>query len=114
MAELLDNSIHLIITSPPYYNIKDYSLDGSQINKRTDKIQGGPGEARACLFGLFHRAILCRWGDGQDFGIDASLQETGAFGDSGGGNCPPRIGSLDGRGALPSEESGKVLASFGA
>lgn len=30
MHELPDNSVHLIVTSPPYFNIKDYSLDGYQ------------------------------------------------------------------------------------
>jgi site-specific DNA-methyltransferase (cytosine-N4-specific) len=28
MKELPDSSVHLIVTSPPYFNIKDYSLDG--------------------------------------------------------------------------------------
>ncbi len=31
MEEILDASIDLIVTSPPYYNIKDYSKDGKQI-----------------------------------------------------------------------------------
>ena len=30
MAEVPDNSVHLIVTSPPYFNVKDYSLDGRQ------------------------------------------------------------------------------------
>jgi DNA modification methylase len=30
MTELPDNSINLIVTSPPYFNIKDYSKDGHQ------------------------------------------------------------------------------------
>lgn len=30
MSEFPDNSVHLIITSPPYFNIKDYSKDGYQ------------------------------------------------------------------------------------
>ena len=33
MKEVPDNSVHLIITSPPYYNVKNYSLDGYQKNK---------------------------------------------------------------------------------
>ncbi|MCI0449113.1 MAG: site-specific DNA-methyltransferase [Chlorobi bacterium] len=44
MTELPSNSIHLIVTSPPYFNIKDYSLDGYQKNKRTDKINGQIGD----------------------------------------------------------------------
>ena len=30
MKELPDSSVNLIVTSPPYFNIKDYSLDGRQ------------------------------------------------------------------------------------
>ena len=30
MSEVPDNSIHLIVTSPPYFNIKDYSQNGTQ------------------------------------------------------------------------------------
>lgn len=30
MKEIKDNSVDLIITSPPYFNIKDYSKDGKQ------------------------------------------------------------------------------------
>ena len=36
MEEIDDNSISLIITSPPYFNIKDYSKDGKQENKHSD------------------------------------------------------------------------------
>jgi len=41
MKEVVDNSIDLIITSPPYFNIKDYSMDGHQetthsISKKED------------------------------------------------------------------------------
>lgn len=44
MSELPDNSIQLIITSPPYFNIKDYSLDGYQKNKNGEKIRGQIGD----------------------------------------------------------------------
>jgi len=37
MKEIYDNSISLIITSPPYFNIKDYSKDGKQENKHSEK-----------------------------------------------------------------------------
>ena len=30
MNEIDNNSIHLIVTSPPYFNVKDYSQDGNQ------------------------------------------------------------------------------------
>jgi len=44
MTELPDNSVHLIVTSPPYFNIKDYSLDGHQENKTTEKVKGQIGD----------------------------------------------------------------------
>lgn len=37
MSEIPDNSIHLIVTSPPYFNIKDYSKDGYQNKKHSEK-----------------------------------------------------------------------------
>lgn len=36
MKEIPDNSIHLIVTSPPYFNIKDYSKDGYQKVKHSN------------------------------------------------------------------------------
>jgi len=44
MTELPNNSVRLIITSPPYFNIKDYSLDGYQKSKRAEKIKGQIGD----------------------------------------------------------------------
>lgn len=35
MKEVKDNSVDLIITSPPYFNVKDYSKDGYQENKHS-------------------------------------------------------------------------------
>lgn len=37
MAEVENNSIDLIITSPPYFNIKDYSKDGYQTETHSKK-----------------------------------------------------------------------------
>lgn len=37
MDKIKDNSIDLIITSPPYFNIKDYSMDGRQKFKHSKK-----------------------------------------------------------------------------
>jgi site-specific DNA-methyltransferase (cytosine-N4-specific) len=37
MKELPDNSVQLVVTSPPYFNIKDYSLDGYQQKKKGNK-----------------------------------------------------------------------------
>lgn len=44
MKELPDNSVHLIVTSPPYFNIKDYSLDGYQKKRRHKKSRGQIGD----------------------------------------------------------------------
>lgn len=44
MTELPDNSVQLIVTSPPYFNIKDYSLDGYQKNKKSKKSTGQIGD----------------------------------------------------------------------
>lgn len=44
MSEVPNNSVHLIVTSPPYFNIKDYSKDGYQINKVGEKKEGQIGD----------------------------------------------------------------------
>ncbi len=44
MKEIPDNSIQLIVTSPPYFNIKDYSLDGYQTTKTGKKETGQIGD----------------------------------------------------------------------
>jgi DNA modification methylase len=44
MKELPDNSVQLIVTSPPYFNIKDYSLDGRQEKKQAAKAKGQIGD----------------------------------------------------------------------
>lgn len=44
MSEVPDNSVHLIVTSPPYFNIKDYSKDGYQVNKVSEKKEGQIGD----------------------------------------------------------------------
>ena len=36
MKEIPDNSVNLIVTSPPYFNIKDYSQNGSQNGRHSD------------------------------------------------------------------------------
>lgn len=36
MAEVDNLSVDLIITSPPYFNVKDYSKDGYQLSKHSD------------------------------------------------------------------------------
>jgi len=37
MSELKESSIDLIITSPPYFNIKNYSMDGKQLTKHSSE-----------------------------------------------------------------------------
>lgn len=44
MKELPNNSVHLIVTSPPYFNIKDYSLDGRQEKIKGKKEKGQIGD----------------------------------------------------------------------
>ncbi|SMC15927.1 hypothetical protein SAMN02745125_00073 [Campylobacter helveticus] len=42
MSEVSECSVDLIITSPPYFNIKDYSKDGYQ-NVKHSAVAGGGG-----------------------------------------------------------------------
>lgn len=44
MLEVPENSVHLIVTSPPYFNIKDYSLDGYQKERKYRKTKGQIGD----------------------------------------------------------------------
>jgi site-specific DNA-methyltransferase (cytosine-N4-specific) len=44
MGELPNESVHLIITSPPYFNIKDYSLDGRQRYATGSRVKGQIGD----------------------------------------------------------------------
>ncbi len=44
MSELPDGSVQLIVTSPPYFNIKDYSKDGYQKNTMGDRVTGQIGD----------------------------------------------------------------------
>jgi DNA modification methylase len=44
MKNVPSESVQLIVTSPPYFNIKDYSLDGYQVNKNSDAEVGQIGD----------------------------------------------------------------------
>lgn len=44
MAEVPDHSVHLVVTSPPYFNIKDYALDGYQKARTGKKLNGQIGD----------------------------------------------------------------------
>ena len=46
MKELPNESVHLIITSPPYYNVKNYSLDGYQKRKINIKSRAQIGDIK--------------------------------------------------------------------
>lgn len=46
MSEIADNSVHLIITSPPYFHIKEYAKDPKQKGKRTEKHDAQIGDIR--------------------------------------------------------------------
>jgi DNA modification methylase len=59
MLEIPDKSINLIVTSPPYFNIKDYSKDGKQQNKHSRSIEGQMGDVDD--FGRFIDGLLEIW-----------------------------------------------------
>ena len=44
MQEVPDGVVNLIVTSPPYFNIKDYSLDGYQITNHSQKNKAQLGD----------------------------------------------------------------------
>lgn len=44
MDEVEANSITLVVTSPPYYNIKDYAKDGFQRTKKSEPVIGQIGD----------------------------------------------------------------------
>lgn len=59
MRELPDESVGLIITSPPYFNVKDYSLDGRQAVSRGDKQRGQIGDIPE--YNEYLKAMLKIW-----------------------------------------------------
>ena len=44
MADVPDNSVHLVVTSPPYFNVKDYSMDGWQLRRVGEREAGQIGD----------------------------------------------------------------------
>lgn len=46
MQEIPDDSIHLVVTSPPYFNIKDYSKNGYQTQIASEKVSGQIGDIK--------------------------------------------------------------------
>ncbi|MBU4369966.1 site-specific DNA-methyltransferase [Patescibacteria group bacterium] len=59
MSEIPSESIHLIVTSPPYFNIKDYSKDGYQNNRISDKKKGQIGDIQD--YRTYIQAMLKVW-----------------------------------------------------
>lgn len=59
LKEVEDNSITLIITSPPYWNIKDYSMDGYQSQQKNDPIKGQIGDIKDYL--KYLKALTVVW-----------------------------------------------------
>lgn len=59
MSDLQDSTIDLIITSPPYFNIKDYSLDGKQNNSHSNKKKSDIGNIDS--FDNYIDAMLKVW-----------------------------------------------------
>ncbi|MDA8031079.1 MAG: site-specific DNA-methyltransferase [Alphaproteobacteria bacterium] len=59
MSEVPDNSVHLVVTSPPYFNIKDYAKNGYQsrfVAEKADKQIGDISD-----YGDFIAALLKVW-----------------------------------------------------
>ena len=59
MVEVPNGSIDLIITSPPYFNIKDYSKDGTQIKQHSKKTYGQIGDISS--YKIFINELLKVW-----------------------------------------------------
>ena len=43
MAEIPDSAVDLAVTSPPYFNVKDYSMDGRQSQRHSSSMEGDIG-----------------------------------------------------------------------
>lgn len=59
MDEIKDNSIDLIVTSPPYFNIKDYSKDGYQTEQHSNLNEADLGAYDT--FDGYIEALLIVW-----------------------------------------------------
>ncbi|WP_267524043.1 DNA-methyltransferase [Campylobacter sp. MG1] len=59
MSEVKDNSVKLIITSPPYFNIKDYSKNGTQNFKHSEILNGDIGNMNN--FNLYIKSLVDVW-----------------------------------------------------
>ena len=59
MQEIPDNSINLIVTSPPYFNIKDYSKNGYQNDIHSKKTKNQLGDIKE--YQIFINELLKVW-----------------------------------------------------
>ena len=59
MSEVPDNIVDLIVTSPPYFNIKDYAMDGCQRSINGEKHEEQLGDIDD--YGLFINELLKVW-----------------------------------------------------
>jgi site-specific DNA-methyltransferase (cytosine-N4-specific) len=59
MKEIPDNSINLIITSPPYFNVKDYSKDGKQ--QKSHSVSNKNDLGSIDLFSEYINRLLLVW-----------------------------------------------------
>ena len=59
MSEIPDETVNLVVTSPPYFNIKDYSKDGYQKDTQCKKNEGQLGDINN--YNLFIQELLKVW-----------------------------------------------------
>lgn len=59
MAEVPTNSVDLIVTSPPYFNVKDYSKDGYQEEQHSQSMESDMGAYDS--FDLYLKNLLKVW-----------------------------------------------------
>jgi len=59
MPDIPDSIVDLIVTSPPYFNIKDYSKDGYQSSAKTEKVIGQIGDITS--YDEYIRSMLLIW-----------------------------------------------------
>ena len=59
MKEIPSNSVQLIVTSPPYFNVKDYSKDGYQKIKKADSADGQIGDIND--YNIYINELLSVW-----------------------------------------------------
>ena len=59
MQEVPDGVVDLVVTSPPYFNIKDYSLDGYQITNHGQKNESQLGDLDD--YSIFISELLIVW-----------------------------------------------------